>query len=1087
MAKSTPEKVLQFWYVLEQLMPFDLTAAIKNEKHEAAVKIHDDVGKRSNSATFPWLDPTLLERDFKLERLNECKEPIEYKYRIYLGVFPIESVLDFIQSLPKPASSEFEQFAFQSPKKTCYASFSIDKNGIIVDSSLNCSTMPWALKRVAEMLATGKKIDLSKWKEDFEKYLLSVKQEFSSIVKANSEADTKTTVAELEKLWELISCGLWQPKELSYLAHYVVMRSSRREDSQNNDILNSFYLSELAQAANAIAANKASQPLQRYLTTAAPQQTLVEEPQFLQHYLSPDRIPSGRWLDKPERNLSLMQQLAVNLAIEKLQQGGIFSINGPPGTGKTTLLRDLTADILVKQAEELVTYNHPADAFTQIDGVYRLDTRTAGFEIVVASSNNAAVENVSGELPSMGAIASEYRGRAAYFKEVSESVKNAASSEDKPESVPLDNRSAGNCLDSNWGLIAAVLGNKSNCGKFINGFWFDNIGSIRLLLKQEIDICQWSSARQKFKQKQQVVERLILERQYYWQQVRNRVSFASRYSEAKANFSKCKLDKQRQEDYCARLLSSEKQLAQKYEDDWSQLNSLEAQKFSLYDRWFRKSDCTEHQQRINSAKKDLQQRKASLGEIKEERKQAEKALRKKQQSLELVEDELNRLEVEKLRLQLLDRAQVQLGSAFGDERWWGRESKLLQLSAPWIDEELNRARSELFIAALELREQFIYQAAAPISKNLNKWVDLVKGQQGDLKDESILHLWQTFFLVVPVVSTTLASTGRLFSRLPAASLGWLLIDEAGQAIPQAAVGALQRVRRAVLVGDPSQIEPVFTLDSGLVKGLQNFFQVEDWWNPTKASVQTLGDRANSYGTQIDTGGELKWLGCPLWVHRRCISPMFEIANEIAYSNRMVSATALPDAEGKEFPLGESRWIDVSGACEGSHWVPEQGTEVVNLLAQAVEVLNTLPNLYVISPFREVAWNLGELLKSNQMQWARGKDGVDAWVKKSVGTVHTFQGKEADAVILILGADEKSRGAAMWASSKPNLLNVAATRAKYRFYIVGSNKLWSKLSFFDRASCLLRVETRVPKERPMLRHRAKDAKIPRPQLKHKDLL
>jgi hypothetical protein len=92
----------------------------------------------------------------------------------------------------------------------------------------------------------------------------------------------------------------------------------------------------------------------------------------------------------------------------------------------------------------------------------------------------------------------------------------------------------------------------------------------------------------------------------------------------------------------------------------------------------------------------------------------------------------------------------------------------------------------------------------------------------------------------------------------------------------------------------------------------------------------------------------------------------------------------------------------------------------------------------------------QLLSFNKKQWAKGLTGVEKWIKRSVGTVHTFQGKEADSVILILGADDNSKGAAQWAASKPNLLNVAATRAKYRFYIVGSKRLWSQLKYFDTA-------------------------------------
>ena len=60
---------------------------------------------------------------------------------------------------------------------------------------------------------------------------------------------------------------------------------------------------------------------------------------------------------------------------------------------------------------------------------------------------------------------------------------------------------------------------------------------------------------------------------------------------------------------------------------------------------------------------------------------------------------------------------------------------------------------------------------------------------------------------------------------------------------------------------------------------------------------------------------------------------------------------------------------------------------------------------------------------------------------NVGTVHTFQGKEAPIVFFVLGADRQSRGAAHWAVTEANIMNVAATRAKEEFYIIGDKKLY----------------------------------------------
>ncbi|RPD92126.1 hypothetical protein EGN69_17590 [Pseudomonas monteilii] len=75
-----------------------------------------------------------------------------------------------------------------------------------------------------------------------------------------------------------------------------------------------------------------------------------------------------------------------------------------------------------------------------------------------------------------------------------------------------------------------------------------------------------------------------------------------------------------------------------------------------------------------------------------------------------------------------------------------------------------------------------------------------------------------------------------------------------------------------------------------------------------------------------------------------------------------------------------------------------------------------------------------------------------------GTVHTMQGKEASCVVLVLGgnADPQRPGARDWAVSKPNLLNVAVTRAKQRLYVIGDRADWAKRRYFSEIMDLLPV-------------------------------
>jgi superfamily I DNA and/or RNA helicase len=89
---------------------------------------------------------------------------------------------------------------------------------------------------------------------------------------------------------------------------------------------------------------------------------------------------------------------------------------------------------------------------------------------------------------------------------------------------------------------------------------------------------------------------------------------------------------------------------------------------------------------------------------------------------------------------------------------------------------------------------------------------LLSNQRLENPGQSLL-IWQSLFMIVPVISTTFASLARQFRDLKPDSIGWLFVDEAGQAVPQAAVGGLWRAKRVIVVGDPLQIEPVFTLPS----------------------------------------------------------------------------------------------------------------------------------------------------------------------------------------------------------------------------------------------------------------------------------
>lgn len=155
---------------------------------------------------------------------------------------------------------------------------------------------------------------------------------------------------------------------------------------------------------------------------------------------------------------------------------------------------------------------------------------------------------------------------------------------------------------------------------------------------------------------------------------------------------------------------------------------------------------------------------------------------------------------------------------------------------------------------MALHRAFVDAAAKPLKDNLAALMKVFTNQSLPTAEKQALlpDLWSSLFLVVPLVSTTFASVNRMLGKLPPESLGWLLVDEAGQAEPQAAVGAIMRTKRAVIVGDPIQIEPIVMLPNMLTDAICRTFGVDsEQYSAPRASVQTLGDAASAYATEFE--------------------------------------------------------------------------------------------------------------------------------------------------------------------------------------------------------------------------------------------
>ena len=183
-----------------------------------------------------------------------------------------------------------------------------------------------------------------------------------------------------------------------------------------------------------------------------------------------------------------------------------------------------------------------------------------------------------------------------------------------------------------------------------------------------------------------------------------------------------------------------------------------------------------------------------------------------------------------------------LGDRLVDEQFFAKGHEVSNLASPWIPDSLHRKREDLFIAALAVHRAFIDASAQKVLHNLSVLMDVFSGgpPQDEEKRKLLGDLWSTRFMVVPVLSTTFASVERMLGDLLTGSIGWLLIDEAGQALPQAAVGAVMRAKRSIVVGDPLQIPPVVALPERLNADICNFFKIDKpVWAAPEASAQSM--------------------------------------------------------------------------------------------------------------------------------------------------------------------------------------------------------------------------------------------------------
>ncbi|EKT1261528.1 helicase [Salmonella enterica] len=1077
-----PTEILRAWQRIEFFQPYKL------DKKEKSLLISLDKLIKHDDKLLPWHSQELRQ---------QYEIPPKASFTVHIGIFEnniagaISSQV-FGQSDTNEAE-ECEQRLNQEGA-TCFAKVQLNAEGAPAIQKLSVSSLPWALghlqkQRFEKLHSAAFEADCQYLADELENFgatLKPARENGPGVLRASDILTLLTTHlvswADFTPDWQYALQIDWFEGNGNDLQAAQSEENDAEEELSESEkslalpILNSFFFEDIENAIIALQ-NHPCNTLNAYLSQEATRKpdlySQAGMPALIEK-LQPVNTPLGRWPSEPHHPMSLMQQFAINTAIGELSEGGILSVNGPPGTGKTTLLRDLIAHNIVERATVLSGFNKVDDTLDS-DGF--IVSALTGFEMIVASSNNAAVENISKELPQLKSLAEEFR-TLDYLAPVANQI--AAKARPKSE-IKRGKNGEGKDRDYHlfsplkedkqcWGLISAALGKKDNRKKFAQRLCMNEhflrktpAETSRPDDENFLSLWRWrachdpvtfSAAKQSFveclKQTQDLQKQLVTYADLLVKKPDNVANLQEklkkaqvRHNELTENVKQAELEKEICEKQVQHVMQQQKM--------------VESEAPGFFSRLFDRQKVHAHQQALREVQQHLLALTAQMTQktqaVASQRKHCTEAAFAIKTIGEEIDGVVKQQQANKQRLAALEKQ-------FPDITLPDRERPIddpdLQRTAFWQNAQINRQRSRLFMAAMDLHQAWLYEAMGigRFGKKLRQLSDFMSNPQSEA---SPLRQWQTLSMFVPVLSTTFASVGRMLSGVKGEEIGWLMIDEAGQASPQQAVGAIWRAKRVLIVGDPLQIEPVFTTSPPLVKRLcEDVLQehAEDW-NPGMLSVQQVADRNNHWGCELEVMNTPIWIGIPLWVHRRCIEPMFSLANKMAYNNRMIHGFNADKIVSQSVNNAiENHWLVSRGGTGAKQYRDSHGRDLLILLDRLLAERVELQSIYIITPFKAVKSALAEQLAQRSLKiWQQyspqlKRKDINEWQKNCIGTVHTFQGKENDIVIFVLGCDEQDSGGAKWASSKPNLLNVALTRAKKHVFVIGDPVVWQTLPGFE---------------------------------------
>ncbi len=274
----------------------------------------------------------------------------------------------------------------------------------------------------------------------------------------------------------------------------------------------------------------------------------------------------------------------------------------------------------------------------------------------------------------------------------------------------------------------------------------------------------------------------------------------------------------------------------------------------------------------------------------------------------------------------------------------------------------------------------------------------------------------------------------------------MIVDEAGQVSPEVAVPSLTFTKKILAVGDVYQIEPVW----GVVKGIdyvnaekysvinneEDFKSIDNLgFTASNGNLMKIIKKATPFSFTHSNGESEK--GAYLLEHRRCLDPIIEYSKEHVYKGSLKLMVGSSHDKKHDFPpLG---YINIDGSSEKHNGSSRKNIKEASAIIQWVlnnkVKLETAYNkplseiLAIITPFSAQKIILKQLLNKHL-----DKSVTDNLI---TGTVHALQGAERPIIVFSTVHDTKDKMLFFDYQGKFNMLNVALTRAKHSFIVIGN--------------------------------------------------